>query len=417
MAQANPQPTTAGTTATATTAGGAPAQSAPPGVIGRVLGALGGIVGATNSWALDEAREKLDSLGLLLRVSILAPIALFIVGEVIGLIGVNVDSDTTVVVAEYFFAAGTVIGAILITWLWTRIMFYSHGVALLSRGVAGISDRFREAGIEMAKVDAFLYWLRGWTAWFIGALLILTYVPVYRNALYGGLLLAALLGLAAIMSANWNQSRWPRRLLTVFVVLVVVSNIMRLATPAVHQSISSWVSNNSARATTEVNRRASVALVEAQASEQEALDDAQRLQLNHERMAELRQRANDERCAGFCSRDDLQEYRRLQRENAAIREGSLRALPSEEQNQPTKRVGAAGNQPSAASAPARATAGGSRLPPPPQVSRTPRGGSHHARSRSEAAASASPTSRNRSGQSAASSDDFGLGEFSAYPDL
>jgi len=365
----------------------------PPGAFARIGGALSGIFSSVGAWTADEAGKRWSRLILLLKITILVPVMLFIVGEAVGRFGVWIDSAWMVTAAKGTFAFGSVIGALLTTWLWTKIMIYGHGGALASEGIASLHERLSPF-ITTAKVDSFLVWLRGWTAWYVGALLILTYVPVYRSLIAAATLVAGLLLMAAIMSSNWSRSNWPRRIMSLFAIGIIVGQIMYLVAPEAHAAVNSWNESQIARLTSWANTESRIATVDAAAEEQEALDDSQRLELNHGRMAELRQKSNDQNCAGgFCTPEDRAEYRRLQRENETIRNKTLRDPPSATSgnNRPSPSKAPAAQSP----APVKRLRSG-RLPPPPQVSRS-RSSASSPRRRSAAhrPAAVTPTKRKR----------------------
>jgi hypothetical protein len=336
--------------------GGAGAPPPNPSNVGRIGRALAGIASFLGqrlaAVSEGELRARWDGLKSLLWSSILVPVVLFTIGMFVGRLGVYFEAPLMQTAATTLFALGSLLGALGVTYLWTKIMVYTQGAVLLSESARALSDAFPL--IPRTRVDTFLIWLRGWTAWFIGALLILTYVPVYRSVILAMTLLAALLLMAAIMSACWNNSPWPRRILTIFAVCAIAGSIFQLTVPGTCRSIRDWTASLVDGITSWGDRHNRVVEVERAATEREAVQDAQRLDLIRARQAEIRQRVLDDNCSGaFCSPEDRDEYRRLQREADRLLEGTMRE-----------------DEPAAASANAPAAANGLSVSPsasPPAV--------------------------------------------------
>jgi hypothetical protein len=126
--------------------------------------------------------------------------------------------------------------------------------------------------------------------------------------------------------------------------------------PGACHSIRGWTASLVDGATSWGDRHNRVVEVERAATEREAVQDAQRLDLIRARQAEIRQRVLDDNCSGaFCSPEDRDEYRRLQREADRLLEGTMR------EDEP---AAASANTPAAANGPSISP---SASPPPPAV--------------------------------------------------
>ncbi|MBU0625628.1 hypothetical protein KKF05_04775 [Patescibacteria group bacterium] len=207
-------------------------------------------------------------------------------------------------------------------------------------------------------------------------------MPVYRSITLAMLLVGALLLMAAIMSACWNNSPWPRRILTIFAVCAISGLIFQLSAPSAYHSIRNWTVSLVDGVTSWGDRQNRVVEVEREAVEREDVQDAQRLDIVRARQAEIRQRVLDENCTGaFCTPEDRDEYRRLQREAEQLIAGTRR---DSEPPTPTK-------APAVQPAPSPRAAGASHLPPPPPVDRSgDAASSRRHRPRSPAAKRGSP---------------------------
>jgi len=335
------------------------------GSVTKLFGALADLTENLTVWTAKEAKERLDSLKLLFKISVIIPAFLFTLGMIVGRTGVAIESDWMQGFATGAFSWGTLLGAVLVSGLWIKVMIYGHGGALLSRGVASLSDRF--TGVSTQQVESFLFWLRGWTAWFIGAALILTHFKIYKSITSACVLIAALLLVAAIMGARWSDSPWPRRILSYCAVLIVCSRLFYFAAPEAHAAVNAWSASQLTRSTAWLNTQSSVAREEAAAETQEEQDIAERLNSNHVRLAELRQRAADQNCAGVYCAEDADEYRQLQAVNAALRQQALVNQSVAEEDSAEAEAIDEDTAP-ASSGPATVR----RLPPPPRVTPTPR---------------------------------------------
>ncbi|MFH1047911.1 MAG: hypothetical protein V1738_06435 [Patescibacteria group bacterium] len=405
-------PTGGGASAGAGGAGASPAGPNPnPTNAGRMGSALAGIASFLGrnaaTWTAKEIEERWDGLKSLLAFSILVPAALFLIGLVIGRIGVGLDVSWMQVVAKGTFALGSFLGALLVTYLWAKLMIYGHGGTLLSEGIGSLHDRFPV--INRARVDRFLVWLRSWTTWFIGALLIFTYVPVYRSVIAALLLASALLLMASIMSSAWNNSPWPRRLLTLFATGAIVGQIWSLSFPDSYGAAMRWTGSTVDGMTSWSDRENRLATVARQATERENVQDAQLMEIKLARQAEIREQVIRENCLGaFCSDEDRAEYFRLEREISALRAGNAR-----EQPRSAETVSVDNSAVVPTKAPAPVSRSGSRLPPPPAVTPTPRGYQPSQRSggRQPALSRDVTVSADRS---SSATDDFGYGGLDDY---
>lgn len=314
-----------------------------------------------------------------LAVTILLPVMMYIVGLILGIAG-------WVHGARFVLAAGAATAALLSTLLWVRFFAYGYLLKLFSE-VLSLVPGANQAGqsgntadlIPRDKLDAFLVWLRSWTAWYAIAGILLAILPIWNNVVVSMLLFAALLGASAVITGKWSDGPWARRIAMLLNTSVLAFAIAVLVNQRIVDAAWNYQETLTNRYSQRLEREEQVEQQRQTAQKGRNGRDARMLKRFRKLQAQLEERAVDgctgysqeDRDAGhpFCSVADKRAHASFARDIERLEKGTYWNSRSKRSSNGSKRSSSASSTP-AAPTPAKATGTASptsRLAPPPSL--------------------------------------------------
>lgn len=272
-------------------------------------------------------RERITHALRLLYLSILLPLALLIIGVIVGWIGYNNDIPGLVGAADIFLIVSAFLAALLLALFWMKTAVLTHLVVAASQvgsiAVSGISlDKVEIPALSRESAELFIRWMRGVTGWLTFVCLWGAVFPLWQHVGLALIAATCFLFLSAAMSARWVDGARMRKAVIWMVVILLCAVSFGIVAPRAAQNVRSGINGMLDQASFWNDNRQKMATVERKAVASQKKLDLDLVRNLRSRQEELKKRAVY-RCGGnFCTPGDRAEHATLDRRVEAIQDGS-----------------------------------------------------------------------------------------------